>query len=237
MILLTIKVKKDFRNYFVTKAFATGTGQCNSLPIVYLILAEALNVEAFLSYAPHMYPDNSGTVHSYEPTSHWNISNKWYTEYLFVRSEAKRSGIYLNPLNKQQIIASAMLDLAFGYKRKYGVADGKFINTCIQNAISFFPNESNIQAHFLHSNVLAVKIDRLLQEYKINNIYQAYQIPEIKKLLDALQLNEDKIIQLGYQDMPQGAYEKMMEEYRVKGNIQAKNNTNTKTKKNLFYTF
>ena len=41
----------DHRNFFLTKALATGAGQCNSLTDIYLVLAEALDAEVYLSFA------------------------------------------------------------------------------------------------------------------------------------------------------------------------------------------
>ena len=65
--------EKDMRNLFLTKCLATGYGQCSSMPAVYLVLAEALGVKAYLSLAPYYsfikYPDNSGFIVNYEPTS------------------------------------------------------------------------------------------------------------------------------------------------------------------------
>ena len=73
------RAEEDFRNYFVTKTLATGTGQCNSLPTTYLLLAEQLGAKTYLSFAPlHSFikfPDNGGGIHNYEPTSHFEISD------------------------------------------------------------------------------------------------------------------------------------------------------------------
>lgn len=46
------KAEKDYRNYFITKCLATGTGQCNSLPATYLAIAEKLGAKTYLSFAP-----------------------------------------------------------------------------------------------------------------------------------------------------------------------------------------
>src|SRR5690554_811215 len=63
---------KDRRNYFVTKTIATGSGQCHTFPITYLILAEALDVDANLAYNPQhsfiRYKNNQGAVINYETT-------------------------------------------------------------------------------------------------------------------------------------------------------------------------
>src|SRR5690606_22632601 len=46
----------DWSKMFVSKLLETGKGQCNSLPRLYLILAEEIGAEAFLSLSPnHSY--------------------------------------------------------------------------------------------------------------------------------------------------------------------------------------
>jgi hypothetical protein len=144
------RAEEDFRNYFVTKTLATGTGQCNSLPTTYLLLAEQMGVKAYLSYAPlHSFikfPDAEGTIHNYEPTNHFEISDQWYAQHLNISQQAYKSKIYLDTLDKKQIVAAAMMDLAYGYMRKHGVADGTFISECVADAIQFFPRKTaNIQ--------------------------------------------------------------------------------------------
>ncbi|WP_312900741.1 hypothetical protein [Chryseobacterium taichungense] len=48
--------KKDWSKTFVDKLVEKGSGQCHSMPLYYLILAEELGAEAYLSYAPnHSY--------------------------------------------------------------------------------------------------------------------------------------------------------------------------------------
>ncbi|HET8962507.1 MAG TPA: hypothetical protein VFM99_01320, partial [Chitinophagales bacterium] len=58
--------KKDYRNYFASKCLATGTGQCNSMPMVYLMLCEAMGVKGYLSFAPFhsfiKYKNNEGKI-------------------------------------------------------------------------------------------------------------------------------------------------------------------------------
>lgn len=47
---------KDWSNMFVSKLLSTGSGQCHSLPLTYLCIAEGLNAKAYLSFAPeHSY--------------------------------------------------------------------------------------------------------------------------------------------------------------------------------------
>ena len=63
----------DWSKMFVTKLLATQTGQCHSMPLLYLILAEEINAEAYLSYSPnHSYirfPDDNRKWHNIELTN------------------------------------------------------------------------------------------------------------------------------------------------------------------------
>jgi|GEM_PF-6378361 len=48
--------REDTRKVFVTKLLATNSGQCQSLPQLYLILAEELGTTAYLAFSPeHSY--------------------------------------------------------------------------------------------------------------------------------------------------------------------------------------
>ncbi len=220
------KGEMDYRNYFSTKCLATGYGQCNSLPAVYNILAESLGAKSYLSLAPNhsfiKYPDNKGNIHGYEPTSNWQISDRWYEEHLFISAEAKRNRIYLDTLNYEQIVANCMLDLAVGYMDKFGVADGEFIRECAQTAFPYFPGGKNVQVYMLYSSVLARQLERVMYASNITTLEGIKQVPEAMQLYQALVLNEKMITQLGYQDIPSQLYEQLMQQQEFKGNEQKK---------------
>lgn len=232
------KGEKDFRNYFVTKAFATGTGQCNSLPIVYAIQAEAMGAKFYISTAPNhsfiKYPDNSGEVHSYEPTSHWNISDNWYSEHLYITQQAEKSGIYLDTLNKLMIIGDCIANLGIGYLNKYGVADGTFLNECINASLSCFPDKNGLQAILLRSSVLAHMLDRLLYKNGIKDLKDMEKVKGAKELYEALQQNELYLKSLGYAETPAGLYEEQMNLQEFRGKQQIEKGLNGKEKRNLF---
>lgn len=230
------KAEKDHRNYFITKCLATGTGQCNSLPGTYLAIAEKLGAKTFLIFAPQhsfvKYPDSKGALHGYEPTSNWKISDKWYVENLGILPEAIRSGIYLDTLNKQMIIANCMLDLAFAYMKKFGAADGKFVTECINTAMQYYPRKNNITAYFLRSSLLAHQLDNLLRTNGIMDIKDMNKVKGAKELYVALMQNEELIQKLGYQQMPEAIYQQLMQNHEFKGKLQQ--NINTRQKRNLF---
>ncbi len=230
--------EKDHRNYFVTKALATGTGQCNSLPAIYLILAEQLGVTAYLSFAPHhsfiVYPDANGELNNYETTSHSKLPDQWYKNYLQIKNEAVQSGIYLTPLNKKQIISNLAIDLANGYLKKNGLYDLEFINNCIEVGSSEFLKTNNIYAHLMQSAKLA---NLLRMNMEMNNIEDVSDIPknsDTYKLHQKLMRNETYIKSLGYHKLPVNTYNKLIEEQDQKSKKQKEQNIETKEHRNLF---
>jgi len=232
------KGEKDFRNYFLTKCLATGSGQCNSMPAVYSSIADGLGAKSYLTFAPHhsfiKYPDNNGTIHSYEPTSNWKIGDKWYQDNMFISPKAKANGIYLDTLNKKQIVANCMIDLAFGYLQKHGAADGEFVKECIASAMQHFPKQNNIHAYFVYSSLLARQLDQVLYENKITDLKDISKVPEAQELYNALLKNEATITKLGYQDQPDPLYDELMKQHEFKGKAQQEKNISGKQKRDLF---
>lgn len=231
------RAEKDFRNFFVTKLTATGTGQCNSMPALYLCLAEALNTEAYLSFAPQhsfiKYKDAAGTLHGYEPTSNWHITDRWYQDNMFISAEAKRSGIFLDTANTRQVIANCMIDLAHGYMVKFGAWDEKFIVNCITSAKTEYPRGNNIYTYFVYSHLLERKLDAAMYKNKVTKIEDAVEIPECRQLLNAYKENEKTITKLGYRPMPESWYRQLMEEHEFKRKGEGEKGRN-KIKKELF---
>ena len=233
------KAQKDERSYYVTKTFATGNGQCHTLPIVYLILAEQLGAKTYLSYAPiHSfikYPDNKGNIHNYEVTTNWQISDQWYKENFNIKSLAIKKVIYLNTMNSQQIVACAMLDLASSYDKKFGITDGSFIAQCVDYAINYFPNkEANITAWLLRVKVANIKLNRIAKNNPDKTKEEIENIPEAKALINDLNLLETKIESLGYEPIPEAIYDKMLQNQENKANLQDLKQLDNLKKRDLF---
>lgn len=230
--------EKDYRSYHVTKAFATGNGQCHTLPLIYTSLAEAMGATFYLSHAPMhsfvKYPDNEGNIHNYEPTTNWLISDQWYKDHSYVKSLAEKNKIYLEQMDRKQIVAGAIIDLAYSYKRKLGFVDGAFINQCVDFAMNYFPNkEANISGWLLRSQVTAAKLDRLLAKNKVTTFAEAETMPEAVILMRQLDAIHQKIEMLGYAEIPEAAYDSMLQATDNKGKVQKGKIDNLK-KRNLF---
>ncbi len=229
---------KDHKNFFVTKCLATGTGQCNSLPAVYLVLVEALGGKAYLAIAPQhslvKYPDNKGNIRNYEPTSHWNITNEWYYDNMFVSKQAAMNKVYLSPWAGKQVVADIVLQLSFGYFRKYGAADGKLLNECVNIAKLFFPQNNNLILYFNLSNQYGGELVRVLRKNGISRLDDISKSPEAQKAFEKWQANEHIIEGLGYQDQPKDMYEEMMKYHEFRGQVQTDQHFDGKQKRSLF---
>ena len=234
------QANNDLRNTFVTKCFATGFGQCASMPLVYLILAEKLGVKAYLSLAPQhsfiKHPDNKGYIINYEPTSGWEISDSWYIDNMHISAQAVKTGIYLDTLNTQQVIAMCAFDLATLYARVDLTGKEDLILDCLKAGIPSFPKDNNLQALFLYSMHLKTTLREMMKKYNIVDLDDIYKFPEAKAVYTEYLGTEAYITKLGYEDMPAGMYEAMLEEHKVKGDTQQKLNVNGKKKRNLFTT-
>lgn len=234
------RAEQDLHNYFLTKTLATGTGQCNTLPRVYIVIAEAMGANVYLSIAPQhsfiKYKNNNGTIQNYEPTIDWHMTDQDYSEGMPIMSAATKNKIYLDTLNKKQIVASIMVDLAYNFMREHWLADGKLMNECIDYAMNFFHNkEGHDEALILKSLLLASKLDKILYENNITDLSNIEQIPEAVKAYNEYRQNEEKIMRLGIQYFPESEYNAMLEKHDNRGKLQAAQNIDTKSKKSLFF--
>lgn len=231
---------KDYRNCFLTKCLATGFGQCNSMPAVYLVLAEQLGVKAYLTFAPNhsfiKYPNNNGKVVNYEPTSNWEISDKWYEDNMFISKTAIASGIYLDTFNTRQVVANCIFDLAVEYMRVDRSLNDDFVNASLKAGIPYFPKNNNLESLFIYSMHLKTELREIMAKNGMTDVSQIDRVPYAKALYKEYLGNEGYITKLGYQDMPTGMYEEMMNQHEFKGRIQKNLQVNGKEKRSLFVT-
>lgn len=232
--------EKDHRNFFASKCLATGTGQCSSLPVVYLMLTEGIGATAYLTLAPQhsfvKYPDASGAIHNYEPTSNWKITDQWYIENMAIGPKALQVGSYLDTLNSRQIVANCMIDLAFSYMLRYGAADGRFVRRCTESAAKEFPKQNNLQVLFVYSSYLARQLDKIISQEQIATVADIDRYPVAVKVYAALQENEAALKERGYQPMPESLYQDIIQQHEFKGQKQRAIGVATKQPRSLFAT-
>jgi hypothetical protein len=239
--------QKDHRSSFVTKIIATGGGQCASMPIVYIALAQMLDVKAYLSYAPNhsfvKYLNNKGVIENYEPTSNWKINDNWYIDDMFINEDAIKSGLYLDTMNYQQIVADCVIQLADYYARNFGVNTGIFVQQCIDVASMYFPKNNNIELCNLRMQVLKMKLADAISyaRYKYNHSVLTDEFiiandHKAKKLYQEIKAIEEHKRQLGFDEQPKGLYEEMMKHQEFGGKRQIFKGIDGTQKQNLFKT-
>ena len=107
---------------YVTKLLHTGSGQCHSLPLLYLCIAEQLHAKAYLSLAPNhsfiQYFDANGNKFNFETTNANLVSETWLVQNTFVTSTAIKNKTYLDTLSNRKLFAQCLSDLLLSYFAK-----------------------------------------------------------------------------------------------------------------------
>ncbi|WP_155839757.1 hypothetical protein [Aquimarina latercula] len=226
--------KDDWSKMFVKKLLKTGKGQCNSLPQLYLILAEEIGAEANLALSPnHSYikfqDDEKWKWYNVELTNGMLTTDAFILQSGYVKAEALQNKVYMHPLYDQQLQSHLYMNLALGYIRKYGYDE--FVNEMITQALEL--NPYNVQAYLIKSNYATIKVKYALDRLGIGK----ENFDEIKQHPRAIQLYKNMIAQyqmvdnLGHQEMPPDEYQKWLasvkEESNKLQNIELKTKLNT----------
>lgn len=214
----------DWSKMFVTKLLETNKGQCNSMPRLYLLIADAMEAEAYLSLSPnHSYikfPDDKRNWINVELTSKVFPSDALMMQFGHINAVALQNKVYMQPLNKKELLAQNMIDLALGYVQKFGY--DAFVNTILNEALQLHPvNMTGIQ---LQSNYYTILSEYVMQQLGISEA----NFQEIKNHPKALALYQKRIAQytlednLGYAPMPEEKYQQWLNTIREKQTLQQK---------------
>lgn len=232
---------EDKRNYFVTKTLATGSGQCHTLPTTYLILAEALGVQAYLSYNPlHSfirYKNNKGIMVNYETTIDRFLPDQFYLETLPVMAKAKKNKIFINSLNKKQIVATTLLELAVNFTQEHWLSDRKFITECMKTAAPYFPNQEfiNTESDYLNKRLYADTFNKKVREKGIKDLSEIEKYPDLLDAYNNFRAYMERRSDMGIQDYPESENIKIMAYYDMKKKLQTAKKIDAKSRKNLFF--
>ena len=194
-------------NVFVTKLMAENTGQCKSLPLLFLILVKELGGKAYLSFSPsHSFvkcKDKNGVWFNIELINGMLISDSWIAGSEYVKAEAIRNSIFLDTLNEKQIIAQCLVDLAQYYSWRYGTYDD-FALKCLNKAIEYHSN--NIWAIQEKSDYYTMLFKYVSEQLHYSSVEQLKHNPKAWELFMQRNRMYALIDGLGYQPMPETAY-------------------------------
>jgi hypothetical protein len=218
--------KENFNSHFITKLMASNMGQCYSMPLYYLILAEEMNAEAYWSLSPkHSHvkiQDKKGNWYNIELTCNSILSDAHYTNSSYIKAEALRSKIYLEPLDKQQIIAYQFVNLAQTYYAKYGLDD--FYLKCVNAALQYVPNGVGaLQMRASYYEKQLIQAAKLLNKPDFQSFGELQ--PFANNIRDRLEVYYKEIDDLGYEELPNEIYEKWLEYVEKQKLISDKNRT------------
>lgn len=206
---------QDLSQLFVSKLLVTGTGQCNSLPLLFLILAEELDIEAHLAFSPqHSYikfSDDDGRHYNIELTGGGLVSDDYYMSSGFIKAEAIRNGIYMEPLDKKQTLAHIMGNLAHHYIGRHGY--DPFVEKCVNTAMKYHPN--NVRTHILNCNYHTWRAMYVISEVGAPPVEELPLYPLAYRLYENMHRQYAAIDSLGYEEMPQHIYQSWLREMEV----------------------
>jgi hypothetical protein len=207
--------EKDYTKLFASKLLATGSGQCHSLPLAYLMIAEQLGAKAWLSLAPEhsfvQFMDSHGRLMDYETTNGNIVSGSWMAASGYINAKALRNRTYLDTLSRRQLYARCLADLLLGYLQKFEFDD--FAQE-IRNSIILI-DPSNITALIVDANLKksiawrAIKAAGMPKPADLSKYPQAFQY--YQEMKDAVGRVDD----LGYQDMPSEVYQAWLKSIEV----------------------
>lgn len=221
--------EKDYSKMFVTKLINSHTGQCHSLPLLYLILCEKVGAEANLAFSPHhtyiKFKDKRNNWYNLELTQGRITTDAFIVGSGFISSTAIKNKVYMEAKTKQQVIAHCLSDLASGYVFKYGY--DQFVIQCVDSALSY--DSTNNSALAMKANYHGMRL-----EYVANQIGRPpleilkTKYPQAYKLLEERNDFYRHIDDIGYVEMPKDVYETWLnsvnqEKERREQNVRYKN--------------
>lgn len=199
---------KDWTKMFLGKLLATQKGNCHSMPYLYKILCDELNIPCHLALAPnHIYIKHrteKGGWYNVELTSASFPTDAWLMASGYISLEAVQNSIYLDTLSEKESIALCVIDLAQGYNHKYPDNDGTFVIQCCDLALKHFPKYTN--AILLKAETRLKQLQAMQKQYGYAYLKEVTKLPEGKKRWDEMNSLYMQLYQLGYRQMPEQMY-------------------------------
>jgi len=206
------KSEKHFDCHFVTKLMKSGYGQCYSMPLYYLILAEKIGAKAYWAFSPqHSFikiQDERGTWYNLELTCNAILSDAHYMNSSYIKAEAIRNRIYLEPMDKKEVVAQMLVELGRGYYEKFGL-DNFYLN-CSRTSSQHLSNQLDpILMEAFYEQRLTLTLAKLLDAKKPEIMKEKF--PQAYRHFEKSQALYDKVDNLGYENLPEGIYARWLE--------------------------
>ena len=202
--------EKDWSKMFVSKLLFTGNGNCHSLPYLYKILSEELNIPAYLAFAPnHIYIKTFSKKmgwYNTELTSGTFPVDAWLMASGYISVEAVQNGLYMDTLSTKQSVANCLLDLAQGYQHKFGKDNPDFVLKCCSTVLKYHP--TNVSAMLTKAEAQKFYIQARMKAKNVKIPQELFADNSIKEMYSNMEQTYVKLHQLGYRRMPEEMYTK-----------------------------
>ena len=199
--------RKDLTKLFVTKLLKTGSGQCHSMPLLYMIIAEELNAKAYISYVPEhsfiRFTDKMGKLYNFEATNGHLVSDKWLMASGYINTMALKSKIYLDTIGQKRLLNQCLSDLIIYYTAAagYDMLTERMIKTLLEW------DANNLAGNIFQSDLAFLKLKRQATKYSNPKVEEFPSYPELEKSYKELTAIYDYIDNLGYQAMTVEEYD------------------------------
>lgn len=207
---------QDYSKMFVTKLLRTGSGQCHSMPLLYLILAEEIGAQAYLALSPnHSYirfPDDKGKWYNVELTNGMFSTASYILQSGYIKSEALQNKIYMENLSRKELLSQQLTDLATGYIYKFGYDE--FAQTIIDKSLALYPN--SISANMVKANLDTTRFEYVMKQLGIDprdreQLQRIRNYPEAIALLNTVKGQYAHIDNLGFEAMSPEDYQQWLQ--------------------------
>lgn len=193
-------------NYMVSKLLNQNTGQCHSMPLLFLILAEELGAKAFWCFSPShsfvKFSDKQNRWYNIELTQGAIVTDDFYMNSGFIKSKAIQTGIYLNPRTLEQTIAHLLNDLSFYYISRYDYDN--FVKENSDIVLHYSPSDLTAYQHY--ASMCTAQALYIINAYGRPPKEQLSKYPQAYSLFKQMQRSYEKIDSLGYEEMPLEMY-------------------------------
>ncbi len=191
----------------VTKLLLTGKGQCHSMPLLYMILAEEFKIKSFMSYSPQhsfiKFQTKNGKWFNFETTNGRLTTDAFVLGSGFIKAEALKSNIFNEPTNSKQVVANMFIDLANNYEEQFGYDN--FQQKCADKNLQYNPNY--IYAKVVQSNYQTALFDLALAQENYPNPKTISNFPYINEQFQKRNALYDELDNAGFTVMPKEAYQ------------------------------
>lgn len=204
---------KDYESFMVSSLLKTKKGNCHSLPFLYKILADEVNVEAFIATAPmHVF-----IKHKDEKQQWWNLEltsgtfsrTSFIMESFNVSDAGMESGLYMKPLSDKESVALCLNDLLVYYDKKTGIYYDDFVYKTFTVGLKVYPN-SLLQLSKV--DYQKYKLDKAMEKKGLKDYSKIKPYPELVKLEKEMKTTKDYIAKIGYSSLtPEQYREKVMQ--------------------------